>query len=108
MSLDQAFGYTLTGRHQVRQGWDGFGYGGGGMMGPEPYRHHYNAQAPPPQIAAQAAQAPQPQQQLGQMFGLPGHISDSQEFCNLILFIAFGIFSLYVLDSLVRLAIRKG
>jgi hypothetical protein len=47
---------------------------------------------------------------LGKMLGLgdgEGQISQSQEFCNLILFIAFGIFSLFVMDSLVKLAARK-
>lgn len=53
---------------------------------------------------------PQPVDHVGQVLGLSGttNITGNQEFCNMILFIAFGIFALFILDSLVKIAIRKG
>ncbi len=71
-----------------------------------------------PRYAPSPQQPPQPLQpqplphrpvdQLGQMLGVPGNVSGSQEFCNMVLFIAFGIFSVFVLDSIAKLAAKKG
>ena len=38
--------------------------------------------------------------------GMPPEVTDSTEFCNLILFIAFGIFALFGFDSLLKLAVK--
>ncbi len=79
----------------------------------------YSAQPQQPQQQPQQPQQQQQQQQqqppsrgrtvdqLGQMLGISGNVSESQEFCNMILFIAFGIFAIFILDSLVKLAIRR-
>ena len=88
--LDQAFGTGALG-----------GYDDRGMS--------YPAAPPPPAPPAPPA-PPTPSRTvdaLGQMLGIPGDVSGSQEFCNMILFVAFGIFALFLLDSLVRLAVRR-
>ncbi len=89
IALDKAFGFTLS-------------------KGPSYEAPAYQIPHPStPQPAQQRQVSSTTVDHLGQMLGISGNVSGSQEFCNMILFIAFGIFSLFVLDSLVKLAIRR-
>lgn len=89
IELSQAFGSTLT----------------------EPTKRYMTSQSfPVPNPQPQPPPQPNPQKDvdhLGKILGMPGNVSGSQEFCNMILFIAFGIFALFIVDSLVKLALKK-
>lgn len=64
-------------------------------------------QAPPQHQATQTAPPPAAEPMI-ELPGLSRQLLDSQEFSNALVFIAFGIFALLILDCFVRLAVSLG